>query len=373
MMNEEKLEQDMMEEDVQGEAQETSKVEVSVEIETDHNKIEYKRVGQNPKPRKQLVGVDNPKVESKRLLIFLAIAFGITWIIQIFVVRPMYLSGDESAIAQAVELLSQLTFAPAFAAVFARLMTQEGLAHSGLQFNVSENRFLFLFGWFGSTFLVFTGAILYFLLNKGNFDPNMTDFVNSYTGAEDDAVQIVAAFKTDLLIKVFTAPVLDVVNSFGEEWGFRAYLLPKLYRKVGSIKAILITSFLSGLWYAPLVALGFFYGNDYAAFPVSGIVAMCIFGMATGIIYSSLCLITGSVFPAVFAHSAMNVMMTQAIFFTVDGGNPFIGPSSTGIVGGLPVLLAAVGFLIYIYKHPVKTTAQKEEEKAAKLEKAAQA
>ena len=368
-MGEEKLEQDAVQEEVQ----ETNKIEVSVEIETDNNKIEYKKVGQNSKPRKQLVGVDNPEIETKRLRIFLAIAFGITWVIQIFVVRPMYLSGDENAVARAVELLSQLTFAPAFAAVFARLFTQEGLSHSGLQFNISENKFLFLFGWFGSTFLVFAGAILYFLFNKGNFDPNMTDFVNSYTGTEEDAIQIVAAFKTDLLIKVFTAPAYDIVNSFGEEWGFRAYLLPKLYRKVGTMKAILITSFLSGLWYAPMVALGYFYGKDYTGFPVSGIVAMCIFGMATGIIYSSLSLITGSVFPAVFAHSAMNVMMTQAMFFTVDGGNPFIGPSVTGIIGGFPIILAAIGFLVYIYKHPIKTSAQKEEEKAAKIEKSVQA
>lgn len=353
-MNEEKLEQ------------EHSKVEVSVEIETDHNKIEYKRVGQSPKPKRKFVGVDDVKAENKRLLIFFAITFGITWIVQIFAVRPMYLSGDEAAIAQAVELISQLTFAPAFAAVFARLFTQEGLVHSGIQFNFSENKFLFLFGWFGSTILVAIGAIIYFVCNSGNFDPNMTDFVNSYTGTEEDAVQIVAAFKTDLLIKVFTAPAYDVINSFGEEWGFRAYLLPKLYRKIGTIKAILVTSFLSGLWYAPLVALGYFYGNDYAGFPVSGIVAMCIFGMATGIIYSSLSLITGSVFPAVFAHSAMNVMMSQAIFFTVDGGNPFIGPGATGIVGGLPIILTAIGFLVYIYKHPIKTSAQKEAEKAEK-------
>lgn len=365
-MSEEKLEQEIVEESVQdAENADMKKIEVSVEIETDNNKIEYKRVGQSQKPKKQLVGVDDPKVETKRLIIFFAIAFGITWIAEIFMIRPMYFSGDETSVAQAVELLSQLTFAPAFAAVIARLFTQEGLSHSGLQFNFSENRFFFLFGWFGSTILVAVGAIVYFLFNKGNFDPNMTDFVNSYTGAEEDAVQIVAAFKTDLLIKVFTAPALDVINSFGEEWGFRAYLLPKLYRKLGTIKAILVTSFLSGIWYAPIVALGYFYGNDYTGFPVSGIVAMCIFGMATGIIYSSLSLITGSVFPAVFAHSAMNIMMSQAVFFTVDGGNPFIGPGATGIVGGLPIILAAIGFLVYIYKHPVKTTAQKEEEKAA--------
>ena len=95
----------------------------------------------------------------------------------------------------------------------------------------------------------------------------MTNFIATYSqGAENagtqiDAVNIVAAYKTDLLIKFFTAAVLDCINSFGVEWGFRAYLLPKLYRKFGVIPAVLLSGFASGLWYAPLVAVGLYYGG----------------------------------------------------------------------------------------------------------------
>lgn len=308
------------------------------------------------------------KIETKRLLIFLGLCFGVSWITEIFGVIPMYRSGDLENVKEAAELISQIALAPALAALVARLFTREGLVKSGFQFNFSEQRFLFLFGWFGMTILTFIGAVIYFLIFRDNFDPNMTNFVASYSesmanataNAETQitAVEIVAGVKADLLVKFFTAAVLDIINAFGEEWGFRAYLLPKLFRKVGTIPAMLISGFASGLWYAPLVAIGYYYGEGNVGFPVVNIIAMCLFGTVTGIIYSFLTLRTGSIFPAVFAHSAMNVMMSQAAQFTFDGGNFFIGPAPTGILAGLPFIITAVICLVYMHKHPIQASTE---------------
>lgn len=254
---------------------------------------------------------------------------------------------------------------PAFATLMIRLVTREGLAKSGFQFNFFEHRFLFLFGWFGMTILTVLGAAVYFLIFPDNFDPNMTNFIASYNqgapdaGASIDAVNVVAAYKTDLLIKFFTAAALDAINSFGVEWGFRAYLLPKLYRKFGAVPAVLLSGFASGLWYAPLVTIGYYYGDGNVGFPVVNIIAMCIFGMVTGIVYSFLSLQTGSIFPAVFAHSAVNVLMSQAMLFTHDGGNFFVGPSPTGILSGLPFIIVAVLCFVYIYKNPIPSSEEK--------------
>lgn len=311
-----------------------------------------------PTPRRRLVGVEDKKVETKRIIIFLVVTFGLCWLVELFIIRPMYMSGDTDVVTQAVSMIGSMMFAPAFGAIVARLMTQEGLLHSGFQFNFSQHKFCFLFGWFGPTVLIFLGAALYFVIFQDNFDPGMSVFVNAYDGTKEDAIQIVAAFKTDLLVKVFTAPVLNIINSFGEQWGFQAYLLPKLYRKLGTVKAILLTGLASGLWYAPLVLLGYFYGNDYAGFPITGIAAMCVFGMVTGIIYSSLSLITGSIFPAVFAHSALNVMMSQAGYFCFDGGNHFVGPQPTGVISGIPFIIAAVLFMMYMIKNPAKPSSE---------------
>ncbi|MDE7417038.1 MAG: CPBP family intramembrane metalloprotease [Lachnospiraceae bacterium] len=328
-----------------------------------------RRAGKEPQqeseiPKKrELVGVTDKKVETKRILFFLALCFGVAWVSEIFAVIPMYQRGDVDVVKEASNMLSQLMLTPALAALVVRIGTREGLAKSGFQFNFFEHKVLFLFGWFGTTVLTFLGAVIYFLVFRDNFDPNMTNFVAysesmADTGTQIDAVNIVAAYKTDLLIKVFTAAVLDMINSFGEEWGFRAYLLPKLYRKFGAVPAMLISGLVSGLWYAPLVAVGYYYGIGNAGFPVVNIIAMCIFSMVTGVIYSYLCLRTGSIFPAVFAHSAVNVMMSQAALFTFDGGNLFVGPSPTGILSGLPFIATAVVCLVLMHKNPVKPSGE---------------
>jgi len=307
------------------------------------------------KKESKLVGVSDPKIETKRLMIFLAAVFGVGWIVELAVVAPMYRSNDVDTVSQAVDMVKSLMFAPAFAALLARVLTKEGLQHSGFQFNFSQHKFCFLFGWFGTTALTFLGAVLYFVIFRDNFDPQMTTFVESMKaqGSELDEVNIIASYKTSLLMNVFSAPLLDVVNAFGEEWGWRGYLLPKLYRKFGTIPAVLLSGLAAGLWYAPLVALGYYYGTDYAGEPFTGILAMCVFGMVTGCIYAFLALRSGSVFPAIFAHSAVSVMMSQAAYFTADGGNYFVGPAPTGIVAGIPFIIAAVIFVWQLVKHPV--------------------
>lgn len=321
---------------------------------------------ETPKKRK-LVGVTDKKVETKRIIYFLALCFGVAWISEIFAIIPMHQSSDVDVVKEALDMITQMMLTPALAALVVRIGTKEGLVKSGFQFNFFEQKFLFLFGWFGTTALVFLGAVLYFLVFRDNFDPDMTNFVASYSksaanaGTQIDAVNIVASYKTDLLIKVFTAAALDLINSFGEEWGFRAYLLPKLYRKFGPIPAMLLSGFASGLWYAPLVAIGYYYGSGNMGFPVVNIIAMCIFGTVTGVIYSYLSLRTGSIFPAVFAHSAVNVMMSQAALFTFDGGNFFVGPAPTGILSGLPFVIVAAVCLVHMHKHPVKASGEQQD------------
>lgn len=324
------------------------------------NQGQTQQQGQEIPKKRELVGVTDKKVETKRIIYFLALCFGVAWISEIFAIIPMYQSGDVDAVKEAVNMISQMMLTPALAALVVRIGTREGLVKSGFQFNFYEHKFLFLFGWFGTTVLTLLGAVLYFLIFRDNFDPNMTNFIASYSrsaanaGTQIDAVNIVASYKTDLLIKVFTAAVLDMINSFGEEWGFRAYLLPKLYRKFGPVPAILLSGFASGLWYAPLVAVGYYYGSGNVGFPAVNIIAMCIFSTVTGVIYSFLCLRTGSIFPAVFAHSAVNVMMSQASLFTFDGGSFFVGPAPTGILSGLPFIIVAVICLVHMHKYSIK-------------------
>jgi len=105
---------------------------------------------------------------------------------------------------------------------------------------------------------------------------------------------------------------------------------------------LLINGVIWGLWHAPITALGHNYGLSYAWFPFTGIFAMSIFCIVLGTIFSYLTIKTKSCIPAVIAHGSFNGFASVAMYFTVDGGNPFVGPGPTGIVGGSAFIVTAV-------------------------------
>lgn len=102
----------------------------------------------------------------------------------------------------------------------------------------------------------------------------------------------------------------------------------------------------NGLWHAPVIALGHNYGLGYPGFPCTGIAAMCVFCVAFGLLLMWLTMKTGSSLPAAVAHGAINGVASLGLLVSADGGNPFVGPLPTGIIGGAPILIAgAIVFL----------------------------
>ncbi len=134
-----------------------------------------------------------------------------------------------------------------------------------------------------------------------------------------------------------------------------------MMNKFKLLPMLLINGVIWGLWHAPLTALGHNYGLSYPGFPFTGIFAMCIFCTVLGIIFSYLTIRTKSCIPAVIAHGSLNGFAAVAMYFTVDGGNPFVGPGATGIIGGSAFILTAI-ILYYLLKKA--NLAEKETEKS---------
>jgi len=137
-------------------------------------------------------------------------------------------------------------------------------------------------------------------------------------------------------------PVLNCVTCFGEEWGWRGYLVPKMSEKMSGIPMVLVTGIIWGLWHVPLTIVGHNYGTGYPGFPFTGIAAMCLFCIVMGTFLSYVTLKTKSCIPAVIGHGAINSIAAIGMYFTVDGGNPFVGPTPTGVIGMLPFIVVAV-------------------------------
>ena len=117
--------------------------------------------------------------------------------------------------------------------------------------------------------------------------------------------------------------------------------MPKTAARLRIVPTLLVTGVIWGLWHAPLTIIGHNYGVGYPGWPFAGIAAMCVFCTALGIFLTYVTVRTGSCLAAAVGHGANNACVSAGIMFSLTGGNPFVGPLCTGIVGGLPLLAVA--------------------------------
>lgn len=301
------------------------------------------------------------KQNLKRIGIFLAITFGLTWGYCFFLLYPLVNGESLSGIpAMATQLLvAACMFFPAIGVLLTRLVTKEGFKDTWLKPNIQKNIKFYLLAWFGPGILTLLGSALYFLLFKGSFDPNCgyMKLTLEAAGAPADAIPIPLSMLLMIqLVQAFIlSPILNFVTCFGEEWGWRGYLLPKMSKQLPTASTLLLSGIIWGLWHAPLTAIGHNYGMGYDGFPFTGIAMMCLFCIVMGIFLSYVSLKTKSCIPAILGHGAANGIAAIGIYFTTDGGNPFIGPAPTGIIGLIPFILVAVFMVIHLQRNREKT------------------
>lgn len=110
--------------------------------------------------------------------------------------------------------------------------------------------------------------------------------------------------------------VLGLPMMFGEEWGWRGYLLPALLR-LGTWPAMLVHGVIWGVWHAPIILLGYNFGRP----DLLGLGAMTVWCVLLGVVLGWLRLASGSIWPAVVAHGANNsAWVTFVVFGDADTG-----------------------------------------------------
>lgn len=292
----------------------------------------------------------------KRILLYIGITFLITYgycfLLLHPVIRAESLSGVPSIAAQL--LTAVVMFFPALGVLITRLLTKEGFQESWLKLNLRRNIKTYLLAWFGPSVLTILGAFLYFLIFPDQFDLDcgyMQATLDSMGAKpEDIPIPLSLLMVVQGIQGIFLGPILNFVTCFGEEWGWRGYLLPKLRKQLPLIPTLLISGIIWGLWHAPLTAVGHNYGLGYPGFPFTGIAMMCLFCVILGVFLSYVTLKTGSCIPAILSHGAVNGFAALGMYFTKDGGNPFIGPVPMGIIGLIPFIIVAIIFSIQLHR-----------------------
>ena len=296
------------------------------------------------------------KQDLTRVAVYIAITFALTIGYCLVLLYPAIqgesLNGVPSLITQLMTVV--VMFFPALGVLLTRLITKEGFQNHWLKLNLRGNIKHYLLAWFGPGILTILGALVYFLLVPGSFDGNCgymaTMMETSGASMEDIPIPLGLLMGLSLMQALFLAPLLNFVPCFGEEWGWRGYLLPKLSKHLPTIPTMLLSGIIWGLWHAPLTIVGHNYGLNYPGFPYAGIAMMCLFCTTMGILLSYVSLKTKSCIPAILGHGAVNGIGAIGIYFTADGGNPFLGPAPTGILGMIPALALAVYLVIQLTK-----------------------
>lgn len=295
------------------------------------------------------------KIELRRIIIFLAFTFVFTYAWTIFLIWPRVLGKDAAALTHeetAVNALltAAMMFFPAVGVLLTRLVTREGFKNSMLRLNLRGNVRYYLVACFAPLVFSFLGAMAYYICFPSDF--SLAEF------READMTKIGLMLVT--IVLMLLSPFLNFIPAFGEEWGWRGYLLPKVAERMKFLPATLLTGFIWGIWHAPIVVAGHNYGFGYSGYPWLGIVAMCIFCIVAGILLSYLTLRTKSCLPAALAHGAINGTAALGMLFynypaylessSLELVNRFVGPMPTGIIGAIAYIAVAVWIVIKVCK-----------------------
>lgn len=290
----------------------------------------------------------NKKLETKRIIIYLGITFFITYAWCFGIVYPLSTSDNVRMGMDTMTtlLIAAVMFFPALGVLLTRLITKEGFKGAWLHPHFKGNIKTYLLAYFGPGILILLGMVVYFLIFPGHFDPELGFIKASLEAAGASAEMYPMSLSTLVIAQALTGfflgPIMNFFTCFGEEWGWRGYLLPKMAEKLPPIPMLIVIGIIWGLWHAPLTAIGHNYGVGYPGFPFTGIAAMCGFCIVIGIFLSYVSMKAKSCIPAVLGHGALNSFGAIGMYFTADGGNPFIGPVPSGIVGAIPFIIVAV-------------------------------
>lgn len=171
---------------------------------------------------------------------------------------------------------------------------------------------------------------LSWLFGWGQPDWKLQYFRNLFVTAGIEAPPIPSPFviwPALFFASLIIAPFFNTLLAFGEEVGWRGYLLPKLM-PLGKRWAYLLIGIIWGLWHLPLVLMGFMYPGN----PFAGVVMFLVLTTVFGIYMNELTLRYRSSILAGWIHGVFNTQrlgLWALLFPTI---NPWLGGFS-GILG----------------------------------------
>lgn len=270
------------------------------------------------------------KLTLKRLVIFLVLAFFPFYIIiptmWSYYGEPIFVSENESAVTAVYVVGVFGMMIPSAAHLITRLATKEGFKNSYLGLNIKGKTGY----WAASVIVPLAYSAVSAVLIWAIFLDGMS-FSETFSETEPE--------NAGLILLQLAFSVICFFPAFGEEWGWRGYMMPKLTELMPKPAAVAVGGIIWGLWHAPLTVAGHNFGTDYPGYPFVGIGLMCVMCTVMNAFLTLITEKTGSVYPAAFAH-AVNNNLNMSIWFAVFGSE-----TATEKVSSLSSLEAFLPFI----------------------------
>ncbi|MFC4008467.1 CPBP family intramembrane glutamic endopeptidase [Nonomuraea purpurea] len=275
------------------------------------------------------------------LMVFLLAAFGLSWLFAL----PLWL-GDGIASPLLQPLGVALMFTPTLGvlAVWLRKRSApaELAAQTGLGLGPSKARTFGLaaVAWICVPAFAALTLALSTALGLVTLDLSGLSLYREMMGVQGANLQ--TAWVSQVVTGLTLGTVVTLIPAFGEEWGWRGWLVPWLSAEAGVSRGLLISGVIWGLWHAPLTLLGYNYPN-LGAWAALVFIGFCV---TFGLVLGWLRLRTGSVWPAVVAHAAFNATVPTFLMLgdaTTPPNLAIAGPS--GVVGWTVLGLLAAALL----------------------------
>jgi membrane protease YdiL (CAAX protease family) len=234
------------------------------------------------------------RVSWRGVIVFLLLAFGLTWI------PFLILQSNTNPVVQVLILLLQ--FVPAIAAALVRgPLLREGFADSGLQLNFRRRQSVSTYAYSLLLLpLLFVGAIVFgLLLHLATWAPQASQ-TSGVLPLGLNGLPLPSSVLS-IVVVVFALSIVGALVTFGEEFGWRGYLLPRLM-PLGQNWAILLSGVIWACWHLPLNLL---YGVNGG---LQGFPFWLVWTIGLGAVLGWLRLRAQSVWPAAIMHAQVDTL-----------------------------------------------------------------
>lgn len=226
---------------------------------------------------------------------------------------------------------------PMLAVIITQLINKEPV-FKNLDINFKVNRW-WVIGWLLMPVLALAVLGITLLMPGAVWSPD-SEVVKTTLAAMPEGLGLGGLIVITLISGLFAGLTINAVFAFGEEIGWRGYLL-KIFKGKSFMTTALWTGIIWGLWHAPLIL----NGHNYPQHPVAGVfmmVGMCLF-LTPMFMYFRIK--SGSVIVPAIMHGTFNAVVGLSMILVTPANDLLYG--GPGLAGLISLLLFDICIFLY--------------------------